>query len=41
MIKSKNKPDNYLEDIKNMNYEEVYKYIQKNKGSKMIVIIKN
>jgi len=27
-------PDNYVEDIKNMNYEEVYKYIQENKGSK-------
>ena len=27
-------PNNYLEEIKNMNYEEVYNYIAKNKGSK-------
>lgn len=27
-------PDDYLDKIKNMNYEEVYAYIQKNKGSK-------
>ena len=26
-------PDNYLHRIKNMNYEQVYKYIQRNKGS--------
>jgi len=27
-------PDNYLEEIKNMNYVQVYEYIQLNKGSK-------
>lgn len=27
-------PDDYLEKIKNMNYEQVYNYIQANKGSK-------
>ena len=27
-------PDNYLDEIKNLNYKEVYEYIQKNKGGK-------